>query len=36
MDRDFLFTLKKLEGIKDETSELIAIFVSLINKWRSR
>lgn len=26
----------KLQSLKDETNELIAIFVSLINKWRSR
>ncbi|MGZ7039352.1 MAG: four helix bundle protein, partial [Thermoanaerobaculia bacterium] len=27
---------KKLEPLKQETSELIAIFVSLIKKWRGR
>jgi four helix bundle protein len=31
-----LFTAKKLQAIKKETNELIAIFVSLINKWRGR
>ncbi len=31
-----LFTPKKLEPINNETNELIAIFVSLINKWRSK
>ena len=31
-----LFTAKKPERIKNETNELIAIFVSLINKWRGR
>jgi len=27
---------RKLEPLKDETNELIAIFVSLINKWRGK
>ena len=26
----------KLDSIKNETDELIAIFVSLVNKWRSK
>jgi len=29
-----LFTPTKLESLKQETNELIAIFISLINKWR--
>jgi len=29
-------TAKKLEPLKVETTELIAIFTSLINKWRGR
>ena len=31
-----LFAVTKLEAIKKETTELIAIFISLIRKWRSR
>jgi len=31
-----LFTAKKLGPLKDETNQLIAIFVSLINKWRRK
>jgi four helix bundle protein len=31
-----LVTPKKLVAIKNETNELSAIFVSLINKWRGR
>jgi four helix bundle protein len=31
-----LFTPKKLAPLKDETNQLIAIFVSLIRKWRSK
>ena len=31
-----LMTSKKLEPLKTETTELIAIFVSLIKKWKGR
>ncbi len=31
-----LFTPQKLAAIRQETSELIAIFVSLIKKWRRK
>ena len=31
-----LMTPKKLRSIVNETNELIAVFVSLIKKWRSR
>jgi four helix bundle protein len=31
-----LMTSKKLESIKTETDALMAIFVSLINKWRGK
>jgi four helix bundle protein len=31
-----LIAAKKLTAITTETNELIAIFISLINKWRSR
>ena len=31
-----LMTSRKLEAIRAETSELMAIFVSLIKKWRGR
>jgi four helix bundle protein len=31
-----LMTPKKLESIVKETNELIALFVSLINKWRGK
>ena len=31
-----LMTPKKLESIKNETGELIAIFVSLIKRWRGK
>ncbi len=31
-----LFTPKKLQALEQETQELIAIFVTLINKWRRK
>ena len=31
-----LVTSRKLEPLKQETDELIAIFVSLIKKWRGK
>jgi four helix bundle protein len=31
-----LLTMKKLESLRAETDELIAIYVSLINKWKRR
>ena len=31
-----LISSEKLQSLKDETHELIAIFVSLINKWRRK
>lgn len=31
-----LMSRKKLEPLKKETNELIAIFVTLINKWRGK
>jgi len=31
-----LFTPRKLASIRQETTELIAIFVSLIKKWRGK
>jgi len=31
-----LIATTNLEPLKDETNELIAIFVSLIKKWRKR
>jgi four helix bundle protein len=31
-----LMSAKKLEAIRTENNELIAIFVSLINKWRGK
>jgi len=31
-----LMTSKKLDPLKTETTELIAIFVSLIKKWKGR
>ncbi|HYS52215.1 MAG TPA: four helix bundle protein [Thermoanaerobaculia bacterium] len=31
-----LMTSKKLESIRTETNDLIAIFVSLIKKWRGK
>ncbi|MEA2345269.1 MAG: hypothetical protein QOF63_3438 [Thermoanaerobaculia bacterium] len=31
-----LMTSKKLEPLKNETTELVAIFVSLIRKWKGK
>jgi four helix bundle protein len=31
-----LMTAKKLEPLKTETNELIAIFISLIRKWKGK
>ena len=31
-----LMSTRKLDAIRDETNELIAIFVSLIKKWRGK